>query len=90
MIHNAGASDFETATQMFQVATDIASELGLQPLTAHCYLGLADFYERKGQHEEAVALRARSQDLLDRLGMKPWFRPAREDALGYLPRLATP
>ena len=89
MIHSAGASDFETATQMFQVATAIASELGLQPLSAHCYLGLADFYERKGQREEALALRARNQDLLDRLGMKPWFR-AREDALGYLPRPATP
>jgi tetratricopeptide (TPR) repeat protein len=72
-IHNTRAADLEPAANMFQAATVIATELGLQPLLAHCHLGFGDLYERRGSSPEASAHRDRGQRLLRELGMKAWF-----------------
>jgi hypothetical protein len=56
----------------------IATELGLQPLLAHCHLGFGDLYERRGSSPEASAHRDRGQRLLRELGMKAWFNLERE------------
>ena len=71
-IHNSCAECLPAAN-MFQVATALATELGLQPLFAHCQLGLADLYERQGSSTEASSHRERGHLLLRELGMKPWF-----------------
>ena len=72
-IHNACSEGFEPAAEMFQAATAIATELRLQPLLAHCQLGLADLYERRGSSTEANSHREHGHLLLRELGMKPWF-----------------
>jgi class 3 adenylate cyclase/tetratricopeptide (TPR) repeat protein len=66
--------DLEAAANMFETATDIAAQLNLRPLMAHCHLGFGDLYQRRGLQEEAAAYRDRGQSLLDELGMKRWFR----------------
>jgi len=72
-IQNARASDLETAADMLRAAASVAAELGLDPLLAHCQLGLGDLYERLGSVPEAHAQRERGQNLLRELSMKTWF-----------------
>jgi class 3 adenylate cyclase/tetratricopeptide (TPR) repeat protein len=72
-IQSVRALDLKLAADMFGSATTIATELGLQPLLAHCQLGLGDLYERMGSPTEANKRRERGQRLLKELGMKSWF-----------------
>jgi class 3 adenylate cyclase/tetratricopeptide (TPR) repeat protein len=73
-IDTVRAVDLETAASMFETATDIAAQLDLRPLMAHCHLGSADLHQRRGLLPEATTYRDRGQSLLDELGMKRWFR----------------
>jgi class 3 adenylate cyclase/tetratricopeptide (TPR) repeat protein len=73
-IDTVRARDLEDAQSMFETATDIATQLNLRPLMAHCHLGFADLYQRQGLQSEAATSRERGQGLLDELGMKRWFR----------------
>jgi tetratricopeptide (TPR) repeat protein len=73
-IHNARAIDLDDAAGMFETATTIASELGLQPLLAHCHLGYGELHERRGLRPKAIEHRDRGQDHLDKMGMKRWFK----------------
>jgi class 3 adenylate cyclase/tetratricopeptide (TPR) repeat protein len=73
-IHSARHIDLDAAAGMFETATANATELGLLPLVTHCHLGLSDLHERRGLGEQATALQGRGQDLLDKMGMKRWFK----------------
>jgi hypothetical protein len=73
-IHSARAIDLDEAAGMFETATAIAAELGLLPLLAHCHLGFGDLQDRRGLLPEAIELRDRGQDLLDKMGIKRWFK----------------
>jgi tetratricopeptide (TPR) repeat protein len=73
-IHSARAIDLDAATGLFETATAIATDLGLLPLLAHCHLGFSDLHEQRGLGEKATELRGRGRDLLDKMGMKRWFK----------------
>jgi class 3 adenylate cyclase/tetratricopeptide (TPR) repeat protein len=73
MIEKARAADLDLAGRMVQAATAIATELGLQPLLAHCYLGFADLCQRRGRQADAREHRERGEHLLTELGMSAWF-----------------
>jgi class 3 adenylate cyclase/tetratricopeptide (TPR) repeat protein len=73
-IHSARAIDLDAASEMFGTAIAIATELGLLPLLAHCQLGFGELQKRRGLLQEATELREHGQQLLDQLGMKPWFK----------------
>jgi tetratricopeptide (TPR) repeat protein len=89
IIQNARADDLEAADSMFQAATAIGNELGLQPLLAHSHLGFGELYERRGCRPDANAHRERGQRLLGALGMKPWFTLGRGNSSGSRPRPTT-
>jgi class 3 adenylate cyclase/tetratricopeptide (TPR) repeat protein len=72
---SAGGGDVEVAEGTFRTAAVIASELRLEPLLAHCWLGLADFYEQRGHRGEANEHRERSRHLFNKLGIPPWIPP---------------
>jgi len=78
MTQTAGAADLEVAAGTFHAAAAIATQLRLQPLLAHCRLGLGELYEGRGHRAEAVEHRKRGRELLDTLGMRPWLPPKRE------------
>jgi tetratricopeptide (TPR) repeat protein len=61
------------AIGMLQTATQLATELSLNPLLAHCYLWFGEVYEARGDRPQAIENRERGQNLLEKLGMKPWF-----------------
>ena len=50
------------------------AQLNLRPLVAHCHLGFADLYERRGLQAEAATFRNLGQGLLHELGMKRWLK----------------
>jgi len=78
MTQTAGAADLEVAAGTFDAAAAIATQLRLQPLLAHCRLGLGELYEGRGHRAEAVEHRKGGRELLDTLGMRPWLPPKRE------------
>ena len=73
-IDTVRALDLEAAASMFERATEIATQLNLRPLVAHCHLGFADLYERRGLQAEAATFRNLGQGLLHELGMKRWLK----------------
>jgi tetratricopeptide (TPR) repeat protein len=74
-IHAARADDPEAGMDMIETATTLAGELDLLPLLAHCHLTRAHLYRRRGQQAEADAYSERGGQLIEQLGMKPWFTP---------------
>ena len=87
-IYSACDSDLEAAASALRAADVIARELCLQPLSAHCHLGFADLSEQKGLGLDASAHRERGHNLLEKLGMKPWFRSNRKNPPAPLSRFA--
>jgi hypothetical protein len=41
------------ALRLSREALDLAAELDLRPLVAHCHLGLGKLYRRTGEHSQA-------------------------------------
>jgi class 3 adenylate cyclase/tetratricopeptide (TPR) repeat protein len=73
LIHHSHAPEAEDALGMLQTATQLATELSLTPLLAHCHLWFGEVYETRGDRPKAIEYRERGQSLLEKLGMKPWF-----------------
>ena len=73
MTQTASGADLEVAAASFRAAAAIATGLRLQPLLAHCWLGLGELYEGRGHQMEAVEHQKRGRELLDTLGMRPWL-----------------
>jgi class 3 adenylate cyclase/tetratricopeptide (TPR) repeat protein len=74
-IQTVQASDLDAAAGLLATATEMATELGLLPLLAHCHFGFANLYKRRDDQPEAAAYQDRGQKLLNELGMKSWFNP---------------
>jgi tetratricopeptide (TPR) repeat protein len=70
--------DIDAARTEFQGAADLAVELGLRPLLAHCYLGLGDLEARCGETSEPDGHRERGLRLLETLGMRQWIDLTRD------------
>ena len=75
-IHAVRGADLEAGVELIEAAAVIACELDLLPLLAHCHLGRADLYRRRGLQAEADVYQDRGEKLLDQLAMKPWFTAA--------------
>ena len=73
MTLDAGAGPRERAEESFLAAMAIATQLRLQPLLAHCHLGLGDLYQRRGDRAKATDHRERGTRLLAALLMKRWI-----------------
>jgi tetratricopeptide (TPR) repeat protein len=72
-IFSVSGEDFESAGNAFQDAADLAAELGLKPLLAHCYLGLGDLDARRGAAPAGGGYRERGFMLLETLRMRQWI-----------------
>jgi tetratricopeptide (TPR) repeat protein len=71
-----GSGQIEQATHTFRQATDLAKELKMRPLLAHCSLELGQFYTRRGENEKARSELMKSIDLYRSLGMRFWLPKA--------------
>jgi tetratricopeptide (TPR) repeat protein len=75
--------DFGEAEAFYRDALDIAEELGMRPLQAHCHLGLGKLYRRAVRDHEARAELNVAIDLYLSMDMAHWL-PEAEGELAQL------
>jgi class 3 adenylate cyclase/tetratricopeptide (TPR) repeat protein len=67
----------------YRQALDLAEELGMRPLQAHCHLGLGTLYATTGQRQQARAALTTAIDLYRAMDMTLWL-PQAEAALAQV------
>jgi tetratricopeptide (TPR) repeat protein len=70
----------EQAEEYYQQALDVAEELGMRPLQAHCHRGLGTLYATIGQQEQARVELSTAMNLYRAMEMTFWL-PETEAAL---------
>ena len=68
--------DVETAVPSYRNAVDLAFELGMRPLVAHCHLGLGKLYRRTGKREQAQEHLTTATTMYREMGMTYWLEKA--------------
>ena len=66
----------EQAEAYYRQSMNIATELQMRPLQAHCYLGLGTLYARHGRREEARVELSAAITLYRAMEMTFWLPPA--------------
>ena len=69
-------ADPTTARLSFAQALNLASELGMRPLVAHCHLGPGKLYRRTDQHEQALGHLTTAMTMYREMGMTYWLEKA--------------
>jgi tetratricopeptide (TPR) repeat protein len=75
--------DIEPAEAHYRQALALANELGMNPLQAHCHLGLGKLYATIGRQEDARAKLSTAIDLYRAMEMTLWL-PQAEAALAQV------
>ena len=70
------ASAPEKAMGHYRDALTLASELGMQPLVAHCHLDLGKLHHRTGKQEQALQHLATATTMYREMGMTYWLDKA--------------
>jgi tetratricopeptide (TPR) repeat protein len=68
--------DVDRASQHYQQAIALASELAMRPLVAHCHLGLGKLYGRTGQRESAQEHLRTATTMYREMDMRFWLEQA--------------
>jgi class 3 adenylate cyclase/tetratricopeptide (TPR) repeat protein len=72
--------EIQSATNYYQEALTLATELGMRPLQAHCHRGLGTLYRQTGQAEQARAELSTAIEMYRDMEMTFWL-PETEAAL---------
>ena len=75
--------DIAQAEAYYQEALDLANELGMRPLQAHCHRGLGTLYSSTDQREQARSALSAAIDLYHTMAMTFWL-PQAEAALAQV------
>jgi tetratricopeptide (TPR) repeat protein len=67
-------ADLDDADRYFRAAFDVANELGMRPLVAHCRVGLGKLYHRTDRRELAREHLTTATALYRELGMTYWLQ----------------
>jgi uncharacterized protein HemY len=73
----------DQAETHFEQALVLSEQLGMEPLRAHCLLGLGTVYEQRGQWQQARTSLSAARALYREMGMTFWL-PQAETALERL------
>jgi tetratricopeptide (TPR) repeat protein len=73
---SAQPPQIEEAEGHYRAALALADELGMQPLVAHCHLGLGRVYRREGEHPEALEHLTIAATLYRDMDMAYWLEQA--------------
>jgi tetratricopeptide (TPR) repeat protein len=69
-------ADLVAATERYEQARTLATELNMRPLAAHCYLGLGTLYRRTGDQAKAQEHLATAATMYREMGMTFWLERA--------------
>jgi tetratricopeptide (TPR) repeat protein len=64
----------------YRQALELADELGMRPLVAHCHLGLGKLYRRTGDHAKAHEHLTTATTMYREMGMNFWLAQAEAEA----------
>ena len=67
---------FEIAETSYRQGLELATELGLRPVVAHCHRGLGTVYQRTGRAEDAWQHLDTAAAMYGEMGMMYWLRKA--------------
>jgi tetratricopeptide (TPR) repeat protein len=70
------ATKVEEADDRYRRALDLAIDLGMRPLIAHCHLGLGTLYRRTGDHAKAREHLTTAATMYREMGMTFWLEQA--------------
>ena len=70
------APDLDAAQRLDREALNLAKELGMRPLVAHCHLGLGKLYRRTGKREQAREHLTTATTMYREMGMTYWLEQA--------------
>ena len=65
-----------TAEANYRAALELADELGMRPLVAHCHLGLGTLYRRTGKREQAQEHLTTATTMYREMDMRFWLEKA--------------
>jgi tetratricopeptide (TPR) repeat protein len=68
--------DVEQADSYYRQALELANQLGMRPLVAHCHLGLGRLSRRTGQREQAREHLTTATTMYREMGMTYWLEQA--------------
>src|SRR3989442_1253312 len=74
-----GRLDVATAEAHYGAAMNLASELEMRPLLAHCHLGLGSLYRRTGKPEQAQEHLSTATAMYGEMGMTYWLEKLEKD-----------
>ena len=69
-------ADAEAAEAHYRAAMELAHELGMRPLVAHCHLGLGKLYHRTGKREQAREHLTTATSMYREMDMTYWLEKA--------------
>jgi len=73
--------DVERAEHSFDEASQLAIELGMRPLVAHCHLGLGKLYRRTGKREQAQEHLTTATTMYREMDMRFWLEKAEAEMM---------
>jgi tetratricopeptide (TPR) repeat protein len=68
---NASPADLDAAGRAYEAASDLACELGMRALEAHCWFGKARIAAQRGGREAADAHARRAREIAGNIGLAP-------------------
>jgi hypothetical protein len=68
------------AQESYRSALELAEELKMRPLVAHCHLGLGKLYHRTDKREEAQEHLTTATTMYREMGMTYWLENAEAEA----------
>jgi class 3 adenylate cyclase/tetratricopeptide (TPR) repeat protein len=71
-------ADVAAAEAHYAASKALASELGMQPLVAHCHFGLGKRYGRAGQRPATEHI-GEAMEMFAEMGMRSWFEKAKAE-----------
>jgi tetratricopeptide (TPR) repeat protein len=72
-IYTGDGSETAAAERYYRDALELASELGMRPLVAHCHAGLCQLYAQAGKLREAREQRAAAISMYREMDMRFWL-----------------
>src|SRR6185437_13613347 len=71
-------ADVAAAEAHYVASKALASELGMQPLVAHCHFGLGKRYSRAGERQATEHI-TKAMNLFSEMGMRLWFEKGKSE-----------
>jgi tetratricopeptide (TPR) repeat protein len=82
LVRGDASADLEAASERYEQARTLATELNMRPLVAHCHLGLGMLYRRSGDQAKSREHLTTAATMYREMGMTFWLEKADAELRG--------